>query len=230
MNDLLGLTPADFPATPSPLDAVVAPVAQRAFLDGRRRPIGCTGVSGRMLSPRLRRLVSAGGYEALVGFLAHYVALALPDPVATEGSFWAVETVVDVGVPAGEPQQLVRLRAHGVAVATVVEDPDGDGCEPLVCLALAPAPVVDRAYSPRRCYLDVEGAPVPAQHAEGPAGELGGRLLSDPQLLAAARRAVVGLMRLGPTGCAGHERDLADAVFTAITTTEDLIRPGDASV
>ncbi|MFF0946096.1 hypothetical protein ACFYE2_18005, partial [Kocuria sp. CPCC 205300] len=142
MNDLLGLGPGDFPAAPSPLDAVVAPVEQRAFLGGRRRPIACTGCSGTVLNPRLRRLVSTGGYEVLLGFLAHYVALVLPDPVATEGTFWAVETVVDSEVPVGEPQQLVRLRVHGVAVATVVEDPEGDGQEPLVCLALAPAPAV----------------------------------------------------------------------------------------
>ncbi|MFF0945519.1 hypothetical protein ACFYE2_15015, partial [Kocuria sp. CPCC 205300] len=106
-----------------------------------------------------------------------------------------------------------------------VEDPEGDGQEPLVCLALAPAPAVGRVYSPQSCYLDVEGAPVPAQHAEGPAGEVGGWLLADPQLLAAARRAVVGLMRLGPTGAARHERVLADAVFTTITTTEILAHP-----
>lgn len=225
MNDLLGLSPDDFPAAPTALDAVVAPVEQRAFLGGRRRPIACTGCPGTGLNPRLRRLVSTGGYEVLLGFLAHYVALVLPDPVATEGAFWAVETVVDSAVPVGEPQQLVRLRVHGVAVATVVEDPDGDGQEPLVCLALAPAPAVDRVYSPQSCYLDVQGVPVPAQHAEGPAGEMGGWLLADPQLLAVARRAVVGLMRLGPAGAARHERVLADAVFTTITTTESLTHP-----
>lgn len=225
MNDLLDLSPDDFPATSSPLDAVVAPAEQRAFLGGRRRPIACTGCSGAVMSPRLRRLVSTGSYEALLGFLAHYVASVLPDPVATEGSFWTVETVIDSDVSVGDPQQLVRIRVHGVAVATVVEDLEGDGQELLVCLSLAPAPVVGRIYSPQPCYLDVEGTPVPAQHAEGPAGQMGGWLLSDPQLLAAARRAVVGLMRLGPTGRARHERDLADAVFTAIATTEGLARP-----
>ncbi|MFF0990255.1 hypothetical protein [Kocuria nitroreducens] len=225
MHDPLSLTLDGFPATPSPLDAVLAPATQRAFLGGRRSSIFCSICPGTVTSPQLRRLAGTGGFEVLVGFLAHYVALALPDPVATEGSFWAVGTVTDSDVPVGDRQQLVRLRVHGVAVATVVEDPDGDGQEPMVCLALAPAPVVDRMYSPRSCYLDVAGAPVPAQHAEGPAGEMAGRLLADPELLTAARRAVIGLMRLGATGGARHERDLADAVFTAIAHTEHLAGP-----
>jgi hypothetical protein len=228
MNDLLSLTHEDVALTPSALDAVVGPAEQQAFLGGQRRPIACMGSADPRMSPRLRRLASTGGYDVLLGFLAHYVALALPDPVGTEGSFWAVETVLDCDVPVGDPQQLVRLRVHGVAVATVVEDMDGDGQDPLVCLALAPAPVVDRMYAPRSCYLDVDGVPVPAQHAEGSAGEMGERLLSDPQLLAAARRAVVGLMRLGPIGADRHERDLADAVFTTFTTRECLARPDGA--
>jgi len=219
MRDLLSLTADDLPATTTPLDAVVAPAAQRAFLGGRRSPVPCSGGSGAVRSPGLRRLAGAAEYETLLEFLAHYVALVLPHPVATEGSFWSVETVVGTDVPVGEAQQLARLRVHGVAVATVVEDPDGDGQHPLACLALAPTPVVAPVYSPEPTYLDVDGSPVPAQQAEGPAGELSGQLLSDPDLLAAARRAVVGLMRLGPTGSAGHERDLADAVFGVIAGT-----------
>lgn len=219
MNDLLGPDPDDFPARASPLDAVVNPARQRAFLGGQRWRIACTG---SVMSRRLRRLAGTESYEFLLEFLAHYVALVVPDPVVTEGSFWVVETVSDCAVEVGDPQALVRLRVHGVAVTTVVEDPEGDGDEPLVCLALAPAPVVDRVYSPQPRYLDVDGTPVSAQHAEGPAGEMGGWLLADPDLLSAARRAVVGSMRLGPTGGDRHERDLADALFTVIAAKEDL--------
>ncbi|MFF0945510.1 hypothetical protein ACFYE2_14970 [Kocuria sp. CPCC 205300] len=225
MNDLLGPDSEDFPAGASPLDGVVEPGRQRAFLGGQRWPIACTGCSATVMSRQLRRLAGTEAYEFLLEFLAHYVALVVPDPVMTEGSFWAVETVSDCDVAVGDPQPLVRLRVHGVAVATVVEDPEGDGEEPLVCLALAPVPVVDRVYSPQPCYLDVDGTPVSAQHAEAPAGEMGGRLLADPDLLSTARRAVVALMRMGPTGGDRHERDLADALFTAIAATEGLAHP-----
>lgn len=225
MYDLLSLTPDRIPARPSPLDAVVAPAVQQEFLRGRSFPISFSPCSGMVKSSGLRRLKGTTGYEVLLEFLAHYVALVLPDPVATEGSFWAVETVIGSDVPVGEPQQLARVRVHGVAVATVVEDPDGDGQNPLVCLALAPAPVVGRVYSPESCYLDVGGAPVAAVHAEGPAGELSGLMASDPDLLAAARRAVVGLMRLGPAGGARHERHFADAVFNCIATMDGIARP-----
>jgi hypothetical protein len=226
MNDPLSILPEDLAAAPSPLDAVVGPAAQRRFLEGMRFPISCSGSSGTTRSPQLRRLSGTDGYETVVRFLAHYVALVLPDPVATEGSFWAMETVIDSHAPVEEPQQLVRLRVHGVAVATVVEDPDGDGDTPLVCLALAPAPVVGSAWSPEPAYLDVDGAPAPAQQAEGTAEDLSLALLTDPTLLAAGRRATLGLMRLGPVGSARHERDLADVVFTALTGTESLATSG----
>jgi hypothetical protein len=225
MNELLNVAPEDLPTTPSPLDAVVNPGLQRAFLEGRRLPVPNLGSGARAMSPQLRRLARTGGYETVLEFLAHYVALVLPDPVATEGSFWAVETALDSDIPAEEPQQLARLSVHGVAVATVVEDPEGDGENPLVCLALAPEPVVDRTYSPEPTYLDVDGAPVPAQQAEGSAEDLSRQLASDPELLAAARRAVVGLMRRGPAGRARHERDLADAVFTTLVGIDGLADP-----
>lgn len=221
-HDLLGPDSDDFPARASLLDAVVDQGRQRAFLGGQRWPIACTGCLATVMSRRLRRLAGTGACEFLLEFLAHYVALVVPDPVVTEGSFWAVETVSDCDVAVWDPQSLVRLRVHGVVVATVVEDLEGDGEEPLVCVALAPVPVVDRVYSPQSCYLDVDGMPVSAQHAEGPAGKMGGRLLADPDLLSAARRAVVGLMRLGPTGGDRHERGLADALFTVIAAREDL--------
>jgi hypothetical protein len=226
MNDPLSIVPDSLAAAPSPLDAVVSPAAQRQFLEGMRFPISCTGSSGTVRSPQLRRLSGTGGYEVVLQFLAHYVALALPDPVATEGSFWAMETVLDSHTPVEEPQQLVRLSVHGVAVATVVEDPDGDGETPLVCLALAPAPVVGRAYSPEPTYLDVDGIPAPAQQAEGTAEDLSRALLADEHLLSAGRRAVVGLMRLGATGSVRHERDLADVVFSTLTGMEHLAATG----
>ena len=71
------------------LVAVVDPGRQRAFLGGRRWPIVC---SGAVVSRQLRRLAGTEGYEVLLEFLAHYMALVVPDPVATEGSFWVVET------------------------------------------------------------------------------------------------------------------------------------------
>lgn len=226
MNHPLSITPENLPVTPTPLDALVSHGAQRAFLEGRRLPVPCSVSSGTRMSPQLRRLAGTGGYEAVLEFLAHYVSLALPDPVTTEGSFWAVQTAIDVRTPVEEPQQLVRLSVHGVAVATVLEDPEGDGQTPLVCLALAPVAAVDPRYCPEPAFLDVDGAPVPAQHAEGTAQDLARQLLLDPALLSAARRAVVGLMRLGPIGRVVHERDLADAVFAAIAATERLTSPG----
>lgn len=218
MTNPLNVTPEDLLAASSPLDAVVDPALQRALLEGRPLPAALRKPSGAPASRRLRRLAGTDAYEAGVGFLARYLALVVPAPAATEERFWAVETVLGPDLAYDGPQQLLRLRVHGVAVATVVEDEEGE--EPLVCLALAPRPLVARVYSPEGTYLDVDGRPVPAQQAEGAAEELGGQLATDPALLTAARRAVLGLMRLGPAGAAHHERDLADAVFAAMSGTE----------
>jgi hypothetical protein len=226
MRELLSVVPEDLFAVSSPLDAVVAAGVQRVFLDGGRFPISSSRSCATVRSRRLHRLAGASCYEVVLEFLAHYVALVLPDPVATEGSFWAVEAIEDAAVEPEAPRQLVRVSVHGVPVATVVEDPDGDGELPVVCLALAPMPVVDPVYCPEPAYLDVGGTPVSARLGHGTADELTAQLLGDPDLLLAARRAVLGLMRLGPVAGSCHHRDVATTVFAAITAAEALTSPG----
>lgn len=196
------------------LDLVVDHAVQEAWLEGDTEEFD---VLSRVTAARqrarteskFRRLKAHPEFPALVGALSSYVHQCIPQPDATEWRFWVVTSLPSTG----DGRRLTALSINNVEVLVLRGTEPGRANEGFLNLAydtVVPKHLRHLAYQHSyRSVGDVVGIDVrhPSQVAQ---------LLTDPDIVAGARRLALGLLRKG-RGLFGrfHDFNLADAVFRA---------------
>ncbi|TQJ09940.1 hypothetical protein FB458_3056 [Lapillicoccus jejuensis] len=217
---LLNVALVGLPAGDNSLDLVVDRVAQERWLVGGEGEVDLTervdlAASRPQDEARFLSLSARDDYPVIRLALFSYVVQVLPLPQDTERRFWVMTALPSTKRSASQ-RRLVTVSVNNVETLVLVEIREEDGTWSIGgFLNTAPGDALVEGHMRRRQRYRTVTA-VDAVYFVGLEGLFS--LLQDPQVVAAARRLAVGLMRKG-TGMLGrfHDQSLADDVFLVST-------------